>query len=48
VISVGQRSTLLKFHDDVLDLTTFIPLRERVVCPLPSQLSKLAAMTGSS
>jgi putative ATP-binding cassette transporter len=48
VISVGQRSTLLKFHDDVLDLTTFILLRERIVCPLPSQLSKPAAMTGLS
>jgi putative ATP-binding cassette transporter len=47
VISVGHRSTLLKLHDDVLDLTTFIPLRERVVLPLPSQLFEPAAITGS-
>src|SRR5260370_23698067 len=47
VISVGHRSTLLKFHDDVLDLTAFIPLREHVVLPLPSQLSEPEAVTGS-
>jgi putative ATP-binding cassette transporter len=47
VISVGHRSTLLKFHDDVLDLTAFIPLREHVVLPLPSQLAEPAAITGS-
>jgi vitamin B12/bleomycin/antimicrobial peptide transport system ATP-binding/permease protein len=47
VVSVGHRSTLLKFHDDVLDLTAFIPLREQVVLPLPSQLSEPAAITGS-
>jgi vitamin B12/bleomycin/antimicrobial peptide transport system ATP-binding/permease protein len=47
VISVGHRSTLLKFHDDVLDLTAFIPLREKVVLPLPAQLSEPAAITGS-
>jgi vitamin B12/bleomycin/antimicrobial peptide transport system ATP-binding/permease protein len=47
VISVGHRSTLLKFHDDVLDLTAFIPLREKVVLPLPSQLAEPAAVTGS-
>jgi putative ATP-binding cassette transporter len=47
VISVGHRSTLLKFHDDVLDLTAFIPLREKVVLPLPSQLAEPAAITGS-
>jgi len=47
VISVGHRSTLLKLHDDVLDLTAFIPLREEVVLPLPSQLSEPAAITGS-
>ncbi len=47
VVSVGHRSTLLKFHDDVLDLTAFIPLREHVVLPLPSQLSEPAAITGS-
>jgi hypothetical protein len=47
VISVGHRSSVLKLHDDVLDLTAFIPLRERVVLPLPPQLSELAAITGS-
>ena len=47
VISVGHRSTLLKFHDDVLDLTAFIPLRGQVVLPLPSQLAEPAAITGS-
>jgi putative ATP-binding cassette transporter len=47
VVSVGHRSTLLKFHDDVLDLTAFIPLKEKVVLPLPSQLSEPAAITGS-
>jgi vitamin B12/bleomycin/antimicrobial peptide transport system ATP-binding/permease protein len=40
VISVGHRSTLLELHDDILDLTAFIPLREEVVLPLPSQLSE--------
>jgi vitamin B12/bleomycin/antimicrobial peptide transport system ATP-binding/permease protein len=47
VISVGHRSTLLKFHDDVLDLSAFIPLREKVVLPLPSQLTERAAIAGS-
>jgi putative ATP-binding cassette transporter len=47
VISVGHRSTLLKFHDDVLDLSAFIPLREKVVLPLPLQLTEPAAITGS-
>ena len=47
VISVGHRSTLLELHDDVLDLTAFIPLREKVVLPLPSQFSEPAAITGS-
>jgi vitamin B12/bleomycin/antimicrobial peptide transport system ATP-binding/permease protein len=47
VVSVGHRSTLLKFHDDVLDLSAFIPLKEKVVLPLPSQLSEPAAITGS-
>jgi putative ATP-binding cassette transporter len=47
VVSVGHRSTLLKFHDDVLDLTAFIPLREKVVLPLPAQLSVPEAVTGS-
>jgi putative ATP-binding cassette transporter len=35
VISVGHRSTLLKFHDDVLDLTAFLPFSEQVVLPWP-------------
>jgi vitamin B12/bleomycin/antimicrobial peptide transport system ATP-binding/permease protein len=47
VVSVGHRSTLLKFHDDVLDLTAFIPLREKVVLPLPAQLSAPEVVTGS-
>jgi putative ATP-binding cassette transporter len=47
VVSVGHRSTLLKFHDDVLDLTAFIPLREHVVLPLPAQLREPVAITGS-
>lgn len=47
VISVGHRSTLLELHDDVLDLTAFIPLREKVVLPLPSQFSEPVAITGS-
>ena len=47
VISVGHRSTLLKLHDDVLDLTAFMPLRAKVVLPLPLQLSEPAVITGS-
>jgi vitamin B12/bleomycin/antimicrobial peptide transport system ATP-binding/permease protein len=47
VISVGHRSTLLKFHDDVLDLSAFIPLREKVVLPLPLHLAEPAAIAGS-
>jgi putative ATP-binding cassette transporter len=47
VISVGHRSTLLKFHDDVLDLSAFIPLREKVVLPLPLHLAERAAIAGS-
>jgi putative ATP-binding cassette transporter len=48
VVSVGHRSTLLKFHDDVLDLVPFIPLRKGVVFPLPAQLEQPAAVTGSA
>jgi vitamin B12/bleomycin/antimicrobial peptide transport system ATP-binding/permease protein len=47
VISVGHRCTLLKLHDDVLDLSAFIPLGEEVVLPLPSLLFEPAAITGS-
>jgi vitamin B12/bleomycin/antimicrobial peptide transport system ATP-binding/permease protein len=47
VISVGHRSTLLQFHDDVLDLTAFIPFREKVMFSLPSQLVEPSAITGS-
>jgi vitamin B12/bleomycin/antimicrobial peptide transport system ATP-binding/permease protein len=47
IISVGHRSTLLKFHDDVLDLVAFIPLREQVILPLPAQLDVAEAVTGS-
>ena len=39
--------TLLQFHDDVLDLAPFIPLRERVVLPLSTQFSGPAVITGS-
>ena len=47
VVSVGHRSTLLKFHDYVLDLTSFIPMREQVVLPLPSRLAETAAVAAS-
>ena len=47
VISVGHRSTLLRLHDEVFDLTRFIPLREQVVTSLPSPLSAPAALVGS-
>jgi vitamin B12/bleomycin/antimicrobial peptide transport system ATP-binding/permease protein len=47
VISVGHRSTLLKFHDRVFDLTCFIPLRDGVVTPLPSSLSASPALVGA-
>jgi len=47
VLSVGHRSTLLDFHDRVFDLTRFIPLREKVVTPLPSRRSAPAAFASS-
>jgi putative ATP-binding cassette transporter len=47
VISVGHRSTLLRFHDQVFDLTRFISLRGQVVLPLPSPLSTPVALAGS-
>jgi putative ATP-binding cassette transporter len=46
VISVGHRSTLLRLHDQVFDLSRFIPLREQVVMPLPSPLSAPVALVG--
>jgi putative ATP-binding cassette transporter len=36
VISVGHRSTLIQFHDAILDLAPFIPLKKPVVLPLPN------------
>lgn len=47
VISVGHRSTLLRFHDQVFDLTRFIPSRDQVVVSLPSPFSAPAALAGS-
>jgi len=36
VASVGHRSTLIKFHDAILDLAPYIPLKKPVVLPLPA------------
>jgi vitamin B12/bleomycin/antimicrobial peptide transport system ATP-binding/permease protein len=36
VVSVGHRSTLIQFHDAILDLAPFIPLKKPVVMPLPN------------
>jgi putative ATP-binding cassette transporter len=36
VVSVGHRSTLIKFHDAILDLAPYIPLKKSVVLPLPN------------
>ena len=36
VVSVGHRSTLIQFHDAILDLAPFIPLKKPVVLPLPN------------
>ena len=47
VISVGHRSTLLRLHDQVFDLSRFIPLREQVVMPLPSPLTAPVALVGT-
>lgn len=47
VISVGHRSTLIRLHDHVFDLSRFIPQREQAVLPLPSPLSAPAALAGS-
>ena len=35
VVSVGHRSTLIQFHDAILDLAPYIPLPKPVVLPLP-------------
>jgi putative ATP-binding cassette transporter len=45
VVSVGHRTTLLKFHDDILDLAPYIPFKEPVVLPLPAQLEDAALVT---
>jgi vitamin B12/bleomycin/antimicrobial peptide transport system ATP-binding/permease protein len=47
VLSVGHRSTLLSFHDDILDLTPFIPFREPVMLPLPAQVENPAVAISS-
>jgi vitamin B12/bleomycin/antimicrobial peptide transport system ATP-binding/permease protein len=36
VVSVGHRSTLIQFHDAILDLAPFIPLKKPVVLALPN------------
>jgi vitamin B12/bleomycin/antimicrobial peptide transport system ATP-binding/permease protein len=36
VVSVGHRSTLIQFHDAILDLAPYIPLPKPVVLPLPA------------
>ena len=47
VISVGHRSSLLRLHDRVFDLSRFIPLPEQIVMPLPSPLTAPVALVGS-
>jgi putative ATP-binding cassette transporter len=46
VVSVGHRSTLIKFHDAILDLAPYIPLKKPVVLPLPAPLEEAALETG--
>jgi len=46
VISVGHRTTLIKFHDAILDLAPYIPLEKPVVLPLPAPLEEAALATG--
>jgi putative ATP-binding cassette transporter len=48
VVSVGHRTTLIKFHDAILDLAPFIPLKKPVVLPLPAPLEEAALVTGLS
>jgi vitamin B12/bleomycin/antimicrobial peptide transport system ATP-binding/permease protein len=40
VVSVGHRSTLIQFHDAILDLAPFIPLKKQVVLPLHPPLEE--------
>jgi putative ATP-binding cassette transporter len=44
VVSVGHRSTLIKFHDEILDLAPYIPLKKPVVLPLPTPSLEEAAL----
>ncbi len=46
VVSVGHRSTLIKFHDAILDLAPYMPLKKPVVLPLPAPLEEAALETG--
>jgi putative ATP-binding cassette transporter len=45
VVSVGHRTTLIKFHDVILDLAPYIPLKQPVVLPLHTQLEEAALET---
>ncbi len=45
VVSVGHRTTLIKFHDAILDLAPYIPLKKDVVLPLHAQLEEAALET---
>ncbi|MBV8814579.1 MAG: ABC transporter ATP-binding protein/permease [Verrucomicrobia bacterium] len=47
VLSVGHRSTLLSYHDDIVDLTPFIPFREPIMLPLPAQVEDPAVAISS-
>jgi ABC-type uncharacterized transport system fused permease/ATPase subunit len=47
VISIGHRSSLIRFHDNVLDLSAFVPLRDQVVLSMPAQFAEPAVMTES-
>jgi vitamin B12/bleomycin/antimicrobial peptide transport system ATP-binding/permease protein len=44
VVSVGHRSTLIQFHDAILDLAPYIPLKKPVVLPLPNPLVEEAEL----
>jgi vitamin B12/bleomycin/antimicrobial peptide transport system ATP-binding/permease protein len=45
VVSVGHRSSLIKFHDAILDLAPYIPLKKPVVLPLHAPLEEAALET---
>jgi putative ATP-binding cassette transporter len=45
VVSVGHRSTLISFHDAILDLAPYIPLKKPVVMPLPAPVEEAALET---